>query len=65
MLNDTFFQYKPSTIQAFYSSTDLNATFQALAASMRNAIRAGADGGLANSLPKTQLNGHGSLFLAS
>lgn len=36
-------EYEPSVMQALFSSTDLNATFTALAASMSNALRTGAD----------------------
>lgn len=42
-LNDTEIQYKPDIMQALFASQDLNATFTALAASMSNAIRTGAD----------------------
>jgi hypothetical protein len=37
-------EYEPSIMQALFSSKDLNATFEALAASMSNALRTGADG---------------------
>lgn len=42
-VNATQTQYKPGVMQALLSSRDLNATFTALAASMSNAIRTGAD----------------------
>lgn len=42
-LNATEIQYEPSIMQALFASQDLNATFTALAASMSNAIRTGAD----------------------
>jgi hypothetical protein len=37
-------QYEPSIMQELYTSPNLNNTFQAIARSMSNAIRAGADG---------------------
>ncbi|KAL1850779.1 hypothetical protein Daus18300_012787 [Diaporthe australafricana] len=45
-INSSQVQYEPGIMQALYSSNDLNATFAALAASMSNAIRTGADGAL-------------------
>lgn len=42
-LNTTGIQYEPSIMQGLFASQDLNATFTALAASMSNAIRTGAD----------------------
>lgn len=42
-MNNTDIQYEPSIMQALFASQDLNATFTALAASMSNAIRTGAD----------------------
>lgn len=41
--NESQIQYRPSVMQALYSSKDLNETFTALAVSMSNAIRTGAD----------------------
>ncbi|KAI7776816.1 hypothetical protein LA080_004410 [Diaporthe eres] len=41
--NSSQIQFKPVTIQALFSSKDLDATFTALAVSMSNAIRTGAD----------------------
>lgn len=45
-INSSQVQYEPGVMQALYSSNDLNDTFTALAASMSNAIRTGADGAL-------------------
>lgn len=42
-MRSTQLEYEPSVMQALFSSPDLNATFTALAASMSNAIRTGAD----------------------
>ncbi|KAF9632994.1 hypothetical protein BFW01_g3857 [Lasiodiplodia theobromae] len=42
-MNSTTIQYKPSAIQPFYTSTDLNTTFKTLATSMTNALRGDAD----------------------
>lgn len=42
-MRSTQIEYEPSVMQALFSSADLNATFTALAASMSNAIRTGAD----------------------
>lgn len=42
-MNDSQIKYEPSIMQALFASQDLNATFTALAASMSNAIRTGAD----------------------
>lgn len=42
-MNASQINYKPSVMQALFASKDLNATFTALAVSMSNAIRAGAD----------------------
>ncbi|KAF3768099.1 hypothetical protein M406DRAFT_254587, partial [Cryphonectria parasitica EP155] len=42
-MNSSNVQYAPGVMQALFSSADLNATFVALAASMSNAMRAGAD----------------------
>ncbi|GME48285.1 hypothetical protein BKCO1_1130001 [Neofusicoccum parvum] len=42
-MNSTTIQYKPSAIQPFYKSDDLNATFKTLATSMTNALRSDAD----------------------
>lgn len=42
-MNSSQVQYSPGVMQALFSSEDLNATFTALAASMNNAIRTGAD----------------------
>lgn len=43
-MRSTQLEYEPSVMQALFSSTDLNATFTAVAASMSNALRTGADG---------------------
>lgn len=43
ILNATEIHYGPDIMQALFASQDLNATFTALAASMSNAIRTGAD----------------------
>lgn len=42
-MRSTQLEYEPSVMQALFSSPDLNATFTALAASMSNALRTGAD----------------------
>lgn len=44
IMSDGNLQYKPSSMQAFNTSTDLPATFASLAKSMSNSIRANDDG---------------------
>lgn len=42
-MNSSNVQYTPGVMQALFAADDLNATFASLAASMSNAMRAGAD----------------------
>ncbi|KAL1635493.1 hypothetical protein SLS58_010189 [Diplodia intermedia] len=44
-MNSTTIQYQPSAIQPFWKSDDLDETFETLATSMTNALRADADVG--------------------
>ncbi|QSZ32546.1 hypothetical protein DSL72_002124 [Monilinia vaccinii-corymbosi] len=45
IMSDNNLQFKPSSMQAFNTSNDLPATFESLAKSMSNSIRANDDGG--------------------
>jgi hypothetical protein len=44
-MNSTTIQYRPSTIQPFWKSVNLDETFKTLATSMTNVLRADADAG--------------------
>lgn len=59
-MRSTQLEYEPSVMQALFSSTDLNATFTALAASMSNALRTGADGSF-EGIPVTVTGERGEL----